>query len=368
MLVEVKPGLVLEDYEFIKAIGEGSYSHVWQVRSRRFDRLFVAKISVADGDVDICWNAFDCEIQALSRLSHPNIINLYAHFRVENHFFLILEYFSNGSLEDRLRDGGPLRDRELVQTVRDVCLGLSYAWSQGVRHRDMKPGNIMFDASGRAKIVDFGISTTQPLGVEKRDVTDFKCSLVCAAPEVLQKVPYDPVKGDVWAMGVTILWMARGCAPWDYDGWNELMKKIRYGQFVVPEGMDQTVEAMARGMLMLAPKDRSFPTDRELMMMCGDVAHVTQKTRRVSDLLPCNAFGTLKIVKGLKLKPGIVANSGIADKINSNSPIVPRLRRGPGVLPNGGMKMGAVRGDNKAGVRANSHLAPLLPMKLAVMQ
>lgn len=75
MTGSVRAGVVLEGYEFLELIGEGGYSSVYRVRSQKFDRIFVAKVTVVkDRDVERAWQAFDSEVQALLRLNHPNII------------------------------------------------------------------------------------------------------------------------------------------------------------------------------------------------------------------------------------------------------------------------------------------------------
>ncbi len=72
---------------------------------------------------------------------------------------MVLEYFPNGSLEDRLRTGKPLPDDETTRIATEIAAGLAHAHERGLVHRDLKPANILFDGEGRAKIADFGIAS-----------------------------------------------------------------------------------------------------------------------------------------------------------------------------------------------------------------
>lgn len=299
--MSIKAGLIIHDYEFLEPIGEGGFATVWKVKSYQYDRLFVAKISKVNGhDIERAWKAFDCEVQALMRLDHPNIIKLYKHFRYNSDFVMILEYCPNGSLEEYISKNGPLEGPRLIRVVKNICSALNYCWSNGVQHRDIKPQNIMFDANGRARLVDFGISITRNdekcHSLSSTEIVDFKCSLVCAAPEIVRKLPYDPVKSDIWATGITILWMARGSKPWNCKDVKDLMNMIIYGQYIIPGTMNHVVEKMTRGMLCLSPMDRVFPSDNDLEQLGCD-------TVQVYSSLPRRTSGKVAIMARFRVTP-----------------------------------------------------------------
>lgn len=265
---DIQPGSVLEGYEFMETIGKGGYSSVWRVRSQKFDCLFVAKVSIVNGfEIESAWQSFDSEIRALLRLNHPNIIRLYDHFRVENNFVIILEYCTNGSLEDYVKTHGAITGPLLIRVIKEICGALKYAWDRGVQHRDIKPGNIMFSESGRVKIVDFGIST---IISNAHHCADFRCSKVCAAPEILNKTPHDPVKSDIWAVGVTLMWIAGGEVPWKCKDRNDMLLRIKYGQYTMPE-MDGDVARIVERMVVVPPAERAFPSTEELARLGVDV-------------------------------------------------------------------------------------------------
>lgn len=301
---DIHPGVVIEDYEFLAEIGKGTFANVWRVRSQKYNQIFVAKVAIiANQNVDRAWRCFDTEIGALLRLNHPNIIRLYGHFRYGDNFILILEYCANGTLEEYIEKNGPMKGRVLKQAVNGICSALSYAWSKGVQHRDIKPGNIMFDEGWRVKLVDFGISLARDAD-EVDNVVDFKCSPICAAPEILTRIPHDPVKSDIWAVGATILWMAKGQIPWYSKSRADLLRILQYGEYQIPTTMGSRVTKMVRRMLVLNPQMREFPKDEDIAALVASETTVTSKTepRTRLDPLPCKSFRVIPLL-------GIGANS-----------------------------------------------------------
>jgi len=99
------------------------------------------------------------EARTAARLSHPNIVQIYAVDEAEDFVFFAMAYVDGGTLGDRLRDRGPLSNSEAVRLLREVSWALGHAHLQGVVHRDVKPDNILLDQeSGRAMVTDFGIA------------------------------------------------------------------------------------------------------------------------------------------------------------------------------------------------------------------
>lgn len=365
---DIVAGTILENYEFVRVIGRGGFSTVWLVKSLKFDRLFVAKVAFVKKDIEEAWRGFDCEIKALLRLDHPNIIKLYAHFRYETNFILILEYLEKGSLSEYIRKNGPVDSVLLYQIVHDICCALRFAWSLGVQHRDIKPENIMFDERGRAKLVDFGISvTTKDVNASTGEVSDFRCSPLCVAPEILKKVPYDPVKSDMWAMGITILWMAKGSVPWRFNSATELDIMIRVGKFVVPDRMDLVIKEMAKRMLAVIPQNRVFPSDEELETLGREVEVVKSRVKKVRGIMPAQSFELVKISEQFRKVQPMCQLPGARKRILIQSPIM-KLATTPKSVKPVRVQMGLQMSDADGSVRKSWHMFPVTSIPLKPME
>ena len=99
------------------------------------------------------------EARTAAKLSHPNIIPIFAVDEVDDLVFFVMAFVDGETLGERVRSRGPLPSSELARILREVGWGLAYAHAQGVVHRDVKADNIMIErGSGRALVVDFGIA------------------------------------------------------------------------------------------------------------------------------------------------------------------------------------------------------------------
>lgn len=299
----VQPGMVLEGYEFLDRIFQEGHRSCFRVRSQKYDRIFVAKVALVLGDdVDSVWRVFDSEIRALTRLCHPNIIKLYSHFRYLTSFILILEECPNGSLTDYIAKNGPLEGPVLHRIVRDLGSAMNHAWSKGVQHRDFSPDNVLFDESGRVKLVNFGASNvSKESRVARCEKSD--CSDICAAPEILMGKKHHPVRADIWAFGITVLWMLRGGQPWVGLDRQMMIRTATNVECYIPKGMEPVIKEMLLGMLVVTAKRRVFPSDERLSTL---VVEPVDKTRQQGLIV---AQGTRRTMMGMAarvktLKPG----------------------------------------------------------------
>ena len=98
------------------------------------------------------------EAEITASLNHPNIVQVYAFGEHEQIYYLVVEYISGGSLDDRIMTLGSITELEGIEIGIAVARGLECALERGLIHRDIKPGNILFNATNTPKVVDFGLS------------------------------------------------------------------------------------------------------------------------------------------------------------------------------------------------------------------
>lgn len=154
-MTDLRPGTVLGGYEVLGPMSQCKSGKVFMVKSRHTRSFGVAKTYRPTGDIDEAWMEFESEVLALKRLNHANICRIYGHMRVGDTFVLILEKCANGSLLDYVKKNKRMRSHVLGKVIKEVCMALNYAWSEGIAHGRIKPSNIVLDDAGRAKIVDF---------------------------------------------------------------------------------------------------------------------------------------------------------------------------------------------------------------------
>jgi WD40 repeat protein/tRNA A-37 threonylcarbamoyl transferase component Bud32 len=156
---EGQPGwLPADKYELLGEVGHGGMGVVFKARQVKANRVVALKVIRPGRHATLEEKVrFRLEAEAVARLQHPNIVQLY---EVDEHGgtpFLLLEYVEGGSLAERLK-GGAVPARQAAVLVEKLARAMHYAHSRGVLHRDLKPANVLLTSGGEPKVTDFGLA------------------------------------------------------------------------------------------------------------------------------------------------------------------------------------------------------------------
>src|SRR5258706_14664191 len=139
--------------------GGGGMGVVYLARGVRLDRPVAIKLLPPSKTADPhLRERFLREARTAAKLSHPNVIPIYAVEELGEFVFFAMAYVEGETLTERVRSRGPLAPSEAARVLRDVAWALAHAHGQGVIHRDVKPDNILLESSGRVLVADFGIA------------------------------------------------------------------------------------------------------------------------------------------------------------------------------------------------------------------
>ncbi len=157
----ISKGTIINHYRIVEKIGAGGMGEVYLAEDMSLNRKVALKFlsSHLCQDAD-CRARFKREAQAAAKLNHPNIGTIYEVGEFNGRPFFAMEYVEGLSLRE-LIENGSLTDERAVDLAIGICEGLSKAHQTGVVHRDIKPGNILLDADGRPKVVDFGLASIE---------------------------------------------------------------------------------------------------------------------------------------------------------------------------------------------------------------
>jgi eukaryotic-like serine/threonine-protein kinase len=148
----------LGKYDIIGELGRGGFGVVYKARDLSLERIVALKVLHPQLTVDAQFLArFRREAQTLARINHPNVVTIHEIGEVEGKVYIAMEFLPGGSLADRLKDG-PLSFEEALKVTREVGAGLAAGHEEDLVHRDVKPGNILFNKRGEAVIADFGLA------------------------------------------------------------------------------------------------------------------------------------------------------------------------------------------------------------------
>lgn len=154
---------------------------------------------------------------------HPNIVEMYGSYLVEDELWVVMEFLEGGSLTDIITHTN-LSEEQVSCVCRAVLKALAFLHPQGVIHRDIKSDSILLTTSGQVKLSDFGFCAQVTEDMPRRK------SLVGTpywmAPEVISRQPYG-TEADIWSLGIMVLEMIDGEPPYFSEPPLQAMRKLR---------------------------------------------------------------------------------------------------------------------------------------------
>jgi serine/threonine-protein kinase len=163
------------------------------------------------------------EAQAAAALDHPNICTVYEFDQADDKAFISMAYIEGQSLRIKI-DSGPLELEEALRIATQVAEGLREAHKRGIVHRDIKSANIMIDARGQAKIMDFGLARVAGSTLVTREGTTMG-TVTYMSPEQAQGKDVDH-RTDIWSFGVVLYEMLTGELPFKGEHEQAIIRSI----------------------------------------------------------------------------------------------------------------------------------------------
>jgi serine/threonine protein kinase len=281
--------LAVGPYQILERLGEGGHSHVLKAWDTLRGRVVALKVlrQHLDGHSDLV-RQFQAELQAVTRLSHPNIIKTYDAQQDGAISYLAMELVEGMDLERFVREVGPLAVDQACDYIRQAAQGLQHAHQMGLVHRDVKPANLFLlhpplppppghparrGGEPVVKVIDWGLArcateqnptagavpSSTGLDVEKGQ-------LIGTADYIAPEQAHDPtlvdIRADIYSLGCTLYYLLAGQPP--FHGCS-LMQKLLQHQEAEPPSLQHLrpdvppeLEGLIQRMMAKKPEDR-FP-------------------------------------------------------------------------------------------------------------
>ena len=221
---DLEPGARLGDVTIVRLVGEGGMGRVYEGLQGMPCRTVAVKMIRPGVLSPAAARRFEHEAQILGRLTHPGIARIYSvgmqPLAGGTVPYFVMEYVEEGKSITEFATARGLGMRDRVALFREACQAVSHGHQKGVIHRDLKPGNILVDAAGHPKVIDFGVARSTDADVARTtmltDVGQLVGTLQYMSPEQFDgEVDEIDVRADVYALGVVLYELLAGKPPYD---------------------------------------------------------------------------------------------------------------------------------------------------------
>lgn len=204
--------MLAQRFRIVGLLGMGGMGEVYRAQDTRLGQTVALKFLPAalTGDERRLADLRN-EVRLARQVSHPNVCRVYDISETDGLHFLSMEFVDGEDLATLLQRIGRLPIDKGRQIARELCAGLAAAHDKGVLHRDLKPGNIMLDGSGRIRITDFGLACTLGDANELRELAGTPAYM---APEQLQRGE-TTVQSDLYSLGLVLYEIFTGRRAFD---------------------------------------------------------------------------------------------------------------------------------------------------------
>lgn len=262
----------LGKYQVLEKLGSGGMGQVYLCEHKLMRRRVAVKVLPTSKATDPASLArFYREARAVAALDHPNIVRAYDIDNDDKLHFLVMEHVDGSSLQQIIKNNGPLDPTRAAHYIRQSALGLQHAHEKaGLVHRDIKPGNILVDRNGIVKVLDMGLARffhDEDDDITKKYDENVLGTADYLAPEQALESHAADIRADIYSLGGTFYFCLVGQPPFGEGSvaqkliWHQTRqpKPITTFRDDVPAGMVQVLEKM-----MAKNREDRYSTPTEL--------------------------------------------------------------------------------------------------------
>src|SRR5437763_13076781 len=260
-------------YNIERTLGKGAMGVVYEGIDPRLGRRVAIKTilkSHLDEDTAKDYSMrFVREAQAVARLNHPNIVQVYDFGEEGDIAYLVMEFIKGKELKTFFDANERFDLKEAVRIMCELCDALDFAHNAGIIHRDIKPANVMLDAQARTKLTDFGVARVQDsdkTSVERTQAGTMVGTPAYMSPEQITGGNIDR-RTDVFSAGIILYQFLTGEKPFTGSGAWTIAKKIIQEEPPLPSSLNNAItplfDAVVNKALSKNP-DTRFQSARDL--------------------------------------------------------------------------------------------------------
>jgi hypothetical protein len=300
------PSEVIKGYRILERLGRGGMGSVYRAEQAGMNRTVALKILRRPlGENPEHVERLKREARLVGALDHPNIVRGLDVGQHGPYHYFAMEFVEGETLRDVLKKRGIVPEAEALRIVEQVCLALDHAYTRGIVHRDVKPGNIIVTPDGTPKLTDYGLAKGPA------DFTLTQSGVTVGTPQYISpEQARDPagvdVQTDLYSLGATAYHMLAGVPPHTSDTLAGLLTKVLYEK---PRTARQVNPKVSQGAsflvekLMAKQKRHRYREPREVLRDLRSLA-------AGKSIVPRNWAGDFDVHEARRQKRLIMAGAG----------------------------------------------------------
>ncbi len=203
-------------FKLIEIIGSGGMGAVYRALDESLNRTVALKLLRTEHMTDESLvMQFEKEAAITAAINHPNVVSVFSAGSDRGIVYMVMELVDKGSLDDLINLQGSVAEVQVLDVGIQIARGLQAAWRNGLLHRDVKPGNMLFKDAHTAKIVDFGLAALADesghIGGEVWGTPYY------VAPEKLDSPPQEDFRSDIYSLGSALFHAMAGRPPYEAE-------------------------------------------------------------------------------------------------------------------------------------------------------
>ena len=259
----------LRQFELRSKIASGGHGKVYRAFDNVLERMVAVKLMRKELENDpVALESFYKEARACARLNHTNIVQIYAFDELDGQRYLVMELADRSSLDTRIEKHQRLPELDVLDIGIKIASALDMVLKHELLHRDIKPGNILFNNDNEPKLVDFGLARSPDAEPESMSVTEGTPYYV--APEKIKR-ERETFLSDMYSLGCTLYHALTGHVPFEAPTVEELVAAhvhtpLTPPNLVVPDITERTSDALVKVMAK-NPSERFLSYDEFSMAL-----------------------------------------------------------------------------------------------------